>query len=193
MLPLCALLLLSQLIFLFIFCAWPWLAFCIGSLILLRLVCLALACIRYLILLRLVPHPTPDYLLPIKPDPDPERTTAFHQSQSFLRMRASLLQNSLRRAASSLSRAPVKLKTHLIPAAASTTSHRFLSSTPYDQDALHYNAVRKGDMGEFQEYSVIFTNRALNLMSKPFQQVMRDLNVLLKTTYNAEKVAIMPG
>jgi len=48
-------------------------------------------------------------------------------------------------------------------------------------------------MGEFQEYSVIFTNRALNLMSKPFQQVMRDLNVLLKTTYNADKVAIMPG
>lgn len=48
-------------------------------------------------------------------------------------------------------------------------------------------------MGEFQEYSVIFTNRALNLMSKPFQQIMRDLNALLKTTYNADKVAIMPG
>jgi len=30
-------------------------------------------------------------------------------------------------------------------------------------------------------------------MSKPFQQVMRDLNDLLKATYNAHKVAIMPG
>jgi len=69
---------------------------------------------------------------------------------------------------------------------------RFLSATPYE-DPLHYDTVRKGDMGEFQEYSVIFTNRALNLMSKPFQQVMRDLNMLLKTAYNAEKVAIMPG
>lgn len=30
-------------------------------------------------------------------------------------------------------------------------------------------------------------------MSKPFQQIMRDLNDLLKTTYNADKVAIIPG
>ena len=47
--------------------------------------------------------------------------------------------------------------------------------------------------GEYQEYSVIFTNRSLNSMSEPFQKVMRDLNDLLKTTYNAHKVAIMPG
>jgi len=92
----------------------------------------------------------------------------------------------------SASRAPGKFKNHLIGPAA-TTTNRFVSTSPYNQDALHYDAVKKGDMGEFQEYSVIFTNRALNLMSKPFQQVMRDLNVLLKTTYNAEKVAIMPG
>jgi hypothetical protein len=85
-----------------------------------------------------------------------------------------------------------EFKSHLI-SPASTTSNRFLSTTYYDQDALLYDTVKKGDMGEFQEYSVIFTNRALNLMSKPFQQIMRDLNVLLKTTYNADKVAIMPG
>jgi len=30
-------------------------------------------------------------------------------------------------------------------------------------------------------------------MSDPFQKVMRDLNMLLKKTYNAEKVAIIPG
>ena len=74
-----------------------------------------------------------------------------------------------------------------------TTTSRFLSASPNEDDALHYDTVKKGDMGEFQEYSVIFTNRALNLMSKPFQQIMRDLNSLLKTTYNADKVAIMPG
>jgi len=34
---------------------------------------------------------------------------------------------------------------------------------------------------------------SLNIMSDPFQRVMRDLNDLLKTTYNADKVAIVPG
>lgn len=60
-------------------------------------------------------------------------------------------------------------------------------------EALNYPIVPKADFGEFQEYSVIHTNRSLNLMSDPFQRVMRDLNTLLKATYNAEKVAIIPG
>jgi hypothetical protein len=58
---------------------------------------------------------------------------------------------------------------------------------------VHYHKIPKADHGEYEEFSVIFTNRSLNLMSKPFQQVMRDLNELLKTTYNADKVAIIPG
>jgi alanine-glyoxylate transaminase/serine-glyoxylate transaminase/serine-pyruvate transaminase len=60
-------------------------------------------------------------------------------------------------------------------------------------DKLNYNIVPKDDFGQFKEYSVIFTNRSLNLMSDPFQKVMRDLNDLLKETYNADKVAIIPG
>lgn len=56
-----------------------------------------------------------------------------------------------------------------------------------------YDVVPKDDFGQFKEYSVIFTNRSLNLMSDPFQTVMRDLNQLLKKTYNAHKVAIIPG
>lgn len=56
-----------------------------------------------------------------------------------------------------------------------------------------YDIVPKEDFGQYKEYSVIFTNRSLNLMSDPFQRVMRDLNVLLKETYNARKVAIIPG
>ena len=58
---------------------------------------------------------------------------------------------------------------------------------------IMYDVVPKENFGDYKEYSVIFTNRSLNLMSDPFQTVMRDLNNLLKTTYNARKVAIIPG
>jgi hypothetical protein len=60
-------------------------------------------------------------------------------------------------------------------------------------DKINYAVVPKDDFGEYSEYSVIFTNRSLNLMSDPFQTVMRDLNEVLKATYNADKVAIIPG
>ena len=56
-----------------------------------------------------------------------------------------------------------------------------------------YPVVPATDLGEYEEYSVIFTNRSLNLMSDPFQTVMRDLSTCLQTTYQADKVAIIPG
>ena len=56
-----------------------------------------------------------------------------------------------------------------------------------------YSIVPKEDFGRYQEYSVIHTDRSLNLMSEPFQTVMRDLNALLKYTYQAHKVIIVPG
>jgi len=43
------------------------------------------------------------------------------------------------------------------------------------------------------EYSVVYTDRALNHMSKAFQQVMNDLSSDLKTVYNADAVVIVPG
>ncbi len=43
------------------------------------------------------------------------------------------------------------------------------------------------------EYSVVYTDRALNHMSKAFQQVMNDLSSDLKSVYNADAVAIVPG
>ncbi|WP_201593616.1 aminotransferase class V-fold PLP-dependent enzyme [Psychrobacter sp. Pi2-51] len=43
------------------------------------------------------------------------------------------------------------------------------------------------------EYSVVYTDRALNHMSKVFQQVMNDLSSELKSVYNAGAVAIVPG
>ena len=43
------------------------------------------------------------------------------------------------------------------------------------------------------EYSVVYTDRALNHMSQVFQQVMRDLSSNLKEVYQAEGVVIVPG
>ncbi len=43
------------------------------------------------------------------------------------------------------------------------------------------------------EYSVVYTDRALNHMSKAYQQVMNDLSRELKSVYNADAVAIVPG
>ncbi|MFT5894777.1 MAG: hypothetical protein ACI8VW_001649, partial [bacterium] len=42
------------------------------------------------------------------------------------------------------------------------------------------------------EYSVVYTDRALNHMSTGFQGVMCDIGQTLKQTYNAHKVAIVP-
>lgn len=43
------------------------------------------------------------------------------------------------------------------------------------------------------EYSVVYTDRAVNHMSGTFQQAMRDISSMLKSAYNATSVAIVPG
>ncbi len=43
------------------------------------------------------------------------------------------------------------------------------------------------------EYSVVFTDRSLNHMSKTFQAVMNDISATLKKVYKAEAVAVVPG
>ncbi|MBZ0128415.1 MAG: aminotransferase class V-fold PLP-dependent enzyme [Rhodobacteraceae bacterium] len=43
------------------------------------------------------------------------------------------------------------------------------------------------------EFSVVFTDRSLNHMSKSFQGVMRDISAVLKEVYNADHVALVPG
>ena len=43
------------------------------------------------------------------------------------------------------------------------------------------------------EYSVVFTDRALNHMSQSFQGVMNDISTTLKTVYKASSVAVVPG
>jgi aspartate aminotransferase-like enzyme len=43
------------------------------------------------------------------------------------------------------------------------------------------------------EYSVVFSDRALNHMSRAFQGVMRDISRTLKATYRAEAAVVVPG
>ncbi|WP_168582142.1 aminotransferase class V-fold PLP-dependent enzyme [Gephyromycinifex aptenodytis] len=43
------------------------------------------------------------------------------------------------------------------------------------------------------EYSVVFTDRALNHMSRRFISVMQEIDESLKSTYNAHTVALVPG
>ena len=43
------------------------------------------------------------------------------------------------------------------------------------------------------EFSVVYTDRALNHMSRRFQGVMRDLSALLQEVYGAHATAIVPG
>lgn len=43
------------------------------------------------------------------------------------------------------------------------------------------------------EYSVVYTDRALNHMSRTFQGVMKDISRVLKTVYHARSAVVVPG
>ena len=43
------------------------------------------------------------------------------------------------------------------------------------------------------EYSVVYTDRALNHMSQKFQGVMRDISAILKEVYAAKSAIVVPG
>tara|TARA_R110002051_G_scaffold264959_3_gene324904 strand:+ start:9691 stop:10842 length:1152 start_codon:yes stop_codon:yes gene_type:complete len=55
-----------------------------------------------------------------------------------------------------------------------------MTRTPVDPDGL-------------MEFSVVFTDRSLNHMSKSFQSVMTDISGMLKEVYGADEVAVVPG
>ena len=48
-------------------------------------------------------------------------------------------------------------------------------------------------MSELLEYSVVYTERALNHMSPVFQSVMCDLSAMLQQAYGGDAVALVPG
>jgi aspartate aminotransferase-like enzyme len=54
-------------------------------------------------------------------------------------------------------------------------------------------AARGVDPDGLMEFSVVFTDRSLNHMSKTFQGVMTDISAMLKEVYAADHVAIVPG
>jgi aspartate aminotransferase-like enzyme len=54
------------------------------------------------------------------------------------------------------------------------------TASPVDPDGL-------------MEFSVVFTDRSLNHMSKAFQAVMTDLSAMLREVYNADAAIIVPG
>ena len=43
------------------------------------------------------------------------------------------------------------------------------------------------------EYSVVYTDRAINHMSQAYQEVMRDISRILKQVYNAQTAIVVPG
>ena len=49
------------------------------------------------------------------------------------------------------------------------------------------------DPGGLTEFSVVFTDRSLNHMSKNFQSVMNDISAQLKRVYKADATIIVPG
>jgi aspartate aminotransferase-like enzyme len=55
-----------------------------------------------------------------------------------------------------------------------------MTASPVDPDGL-------------MEFSVVFTDRSLNHMSKAFQGVMNDLYAMLREVYQAEAAVIVPG
>ena len=54
-------------------------------------------------------------------------------------------------------------------------------------------ATQNIDPDGLMEFSVVFTDRSLNHMSKAFQGVMTDISGMLKNVYQADHVAIVPG
>ncbi len=54
----------------------------------------------------------------------------------------------------------------------------------------HFKSV---DPDGLLEYSVVFSDRAVNHMSALFQQAMRDISTTLRQVYRAEAVAVIPG
>ena len=53
--------------------------------------------------------------------------------------------------------------------------------------------LAKPDPDGLLEYSVVYTDRAINHMSQLFQGVMKDISGILKRVYHAKSVAVVPG
>jgi aspartate aminotransferase-like enzyme len=61
------------------------------------------------------------------------------------------------------------------------------------QSPTRTKRVGNSEHKDLQEFSVVFTDRAVNHMSARFQQSMRDISATLKQVYSAYSVALVPG
>lgn len=76
----------------------------------------------------------------------------------------------------------------------SRTSAQALRGKPLAASATNVvdsDLVQKN--GGLKEFSVVYTDRALNHMSEPFCNVMKDLSAGLKRAYNADHCVLVPG
>jgi aspartate aminotransferase-like enzyme len=76
------------------------------------------------------------------------------------------------------------------PAGSRTKSTIAISATGISEMSQPFSSV---DPDGLLEYSVVFTDRSLNHMSKSFQQVMRDISEMLREVYAASAVVVVPG
>lgn len=72
-----------------------------------------------------------------------------------------------------------------------------LSAAPATQKKFYEEHIIGDELieanGGLLEYSVVYTDRALNHMSEPFMQVMKDLHTSLTTAYQAKSAVLLPG
>jgi len=90
-----------------------------------------------------------------------------------------------------LARRSGSLARHARPAlAALTPKNAAIHATPTVDSS---EAERHPGPSPLQEFSVVYTDRALNHMSKPFCDAMNDISDTLKLAYNAKHVVVIPG
>lgn len=76
-------------------------------------------------------------------------------------------------------------------AGARPMSSAVAAATPYETHVVEQSKIDEN--GGLMEYSVVYTDRALNHMSEPFQNVMTDLHASLTNAYNADHAVMLPG
>ena len=80
------------------------------------------------------------------------------------------------------------------PCAAADPPHGSFGPAPGPDSVIRMDLPRPDiDPGGLLEYSVVFTDRSLNHMSRRFVAVMQEAIGILTTTYAADTVALVPG
>jgi len=71
--------------------------------------------------------------------------------------------------------------------------HAAALSTATSEIVTSNNMLYKNAPSPLQEFSVVYTDRAMNHMSEPFKKAMLDITDMLKEVYSAHNAVIIPG